>query len=256
MNMLRIVCIGLLLMGAANALAEPPAKLRVLILSGLNNHDWRTTTPEMEKILRACPRFGTVDITNEPAKLEAGAFANYDVIVSNWTPFPNRERQWPEATEKAFMDFMKNGGGFVVVHAAACTFQVWPEFQQIIALTWKLDFSSHTKYSSFKVSISDKTHPITQGMTDFEITDELYQNLVQEYPQDLHVVCKAYADKAQKGTGKDEPVLVCTQTGKGRGVNLVLGHDVPAMKNPGFRTLLLRSAEWAATGTVTVPVEK
>jgi type 1 glutamine amidotransferase len=133
---------------------------------------------------------------------------------------------------------------------------VWPEFQQIIALTWKENFTSHTKYSTFKVNIADTKHPITQGMTDFDMTDELYQNMVQEYPQDLNVVCKAYSDKKMNGTGKDEPVFVCTQTGKGRGVNLVLGHDVPAMQSPGFRTLLLRGAEWAATGAVTIPVEK
>jgi type 1 glutamine amidotransferase len=70
----------------------------------------------------------------------------------------------------------------------------------------------------------------------------------------LHILCKAFSAKDKNGTGKFEPVLVWTKVGKGRGVNLVLGHDAPALQNVGVRTLLLRSAEWAATGEVTIPI--
>jgi hypothetical protein len=34
----------------------------------------------------------------------------------------------------------------------------------------------------------------------------------------------------------------------------VLGHDVAAMKDLGFQTLLIRGVEWAATGKVRTPV--
>ena len=242
-------CLGSPLVSAASA-----APLRVLILSGLNNHAWKLTTPVIKDAFANCARFGVVDVTETPGKLDAAAFAKYDVIVSNWTPYPDTQRQWPPETEKAFLDFMNNGGGFVVLHAAACTFQVWPEFQQIIALTWKEGDTSHTAYSPLQVKVEDAKHPIVKDLKDFYTTDELYQNMVQVFPQDLHVVCKAFSAKDKNGTGKFEPVLVWTQIGKGRGVNLVLGHDAPAMQNLGFKTLLLRSAEWAATGEVTIPI--
>jgi type 1 glutamine amidotransferase len=258
MRVQNVACVSLMMvfccLQSPLVCAAPATALRVLILSGLNNHDWRSTTPCLKKTFEGCKRFGVVDVTDAPGKLDAAAFAKYDVLVSNWTPYPDTQRQWPPETEKAFLDFVNNGGGFVVLHAAACTFQVWPEFQQIIALTWKEQFSSHTAYSTFQVKIEDATHPITQGMSGFYITDELYQNLVQVFPQDLHVVCKAFSAKDKNGTGKFEPVLVWTKVGKGRGVNLVLGHDAPALQNVGVRTLLLRSAEWAATGEVTIPI--
>jgi type 1 glutamine amidotransferase len=38
--------------------------------------------------------------------------------------------------------------------------------------------------------------------------------------------------------------------GKGRIFHTILGHDVKAMENEGFQTLLLRATEWAATGKV------
>ena len=34
----------------------------------------------------------------------------------------------------------------------------------------------------------------------------------------------------------------------------VLGHDVAAMKSPGFQALLVRGVEWAATGEAKCPV--
>lgn len=63
---------------------EPP-KLRVLILSGLNNHDWRSTTPVIRMMFADCARFGTVDVTDDPAGLNPAALARYDVLVSNWS---------------------------------------------------------------------------------------------------------------------------------------------------------------------------
>jgi hypothetical protein len=102
--------------------AGEPAKLRVLILSGLNNHDWRSTTPVIKKLFTDCARFGTVDATEDPAGLNTAALARYDVLVSNWTPYPETRRSWRPETEAAFLDFVRKGGGFVVIHAAACTF--------------------------------------------------------------------------------------------------------------------------------------
>ncbi len=232
--------------------ADEPPKLRVLIFSGLNNHDWRSTTPVIKKMFTDCARFATVEVTEDPAHLDAATLGRYDVLVSNWTPYPETKRSWPPTTEAAFLDFVHKGGGFVVIHAAACTFQVWPEFQHLIALTWKADYTAHGTYHTFPVSVEDREHPIAKGLTDFYTTDELYHHMVQLVEQPLRVVFKAFSAKEQAGTGRHEPVVVCTELGRGRGVNLVLGHDAGAMAG-GFRTLLLRSAEWAATGKVTLP---
>ncbi|MHB8953015.1 MAG: ThuA domain-containing protein [Pirellulaceae bacterium] len=236
--------------GAAEGQETP--KLRVLIVSGLNNHDWRSTTPTIEKMFRGCSRFGAVDVTDAPADLDARRLAEYDVVVSNWTPYPDNGRTWRPELESAFLAFVRRGGGFVVIHAAACTFQVWPEFQDLIALTWKENYTAHSAYHTFKVSVESPEHPIASGLTDFLTTDELYHNMVSLTDHPRQVVFKAFSASEQSGTGKYEPVVVCTEVGQGRGVNLVLGHDAAAM-GAGFQTLLLRSAEWAATSKVTIP---
>ena len=48
-------CVAVLLAGRAAGAAETPPKLRVLIFSGQNNHDWRKTTPVLKQILAQRP---------------------------------------------------------------------------------------------------------------------------------------------------------------------------------------------------------
>jgi type 1 glutamine amidotransferase len=51
-------------------------------------------------------------------------------------------------------------------------------------------------------------------------------------------------------------MLWVTKFGNGRVFATALGHDPDAMKLPGFVATLVRGAEWAATGTVTLPLSE
>jgi type 1 glutamine amidotransferase len=70
------------------------------------------------------------------------------------------------------------------------------------------------------------------------------------------VLATAYSDKSldPKNSGQMEPVVWVAKFGKGRVCENVLGHDVAAMKDVGFQTLLIRCVEWAAHGEVHYPV--
>jgi uncharacterized protein len=69
-------------------------KIRVVILDGQNNHDWRSTTPFMKKVLAESPRF-SVDVSTNlnpndkrglPKGWESVPFppdlSKYDVVMS------------------------------------------------------------------------------------------------------------------------------------------------------------------------------
>ena len=228
--------------------AEP---LKVLLLSGKNNHNWKATTPVLKKILEDSKRF-TVTVTNDPAtSLAAPGLDKYDVIVSNWAGFPKiKDRQWGPKGEKAFLDFVKGGKGFALFHAASASFHTWPEFQQLIGATWGKG-TGHGKQHAFDVKIAAE-HPITHGMKPFATKDELWHRM-QTHPKRT-ILCTAFSAKDKGGSGQDEAVAMTTKLGKGRGFNLVLGHGPEHMKNVAWTTLMLRGAEWAATGKVTVPI--
>ncbi len=245
---------GLVAISAAASAADK-AHVRVLILTGANNHDWRQTTPVLKSLFEGDERFTVVGVVENPSSLTAAAFARCDVVVSNWSAYPAMTgRQWGREAEGAFVDFVRSGKGFVAFHAASATSQDWPEFQQLVGLTWGLEKTGHGSLGPLRVTIADKDHPITKGMVDFWTVDELWHNMVAIAKPEYRILCTAFSRLDQRGSGKYEPALICTQLGKGRGVNLILGHDVAAMRNVGWRTLMLRSAEWAATGAATVPI--
>ncbi|MBL7190042.1 MAG: PmoA family protein, partial [Phycisphaerae bacterium] len=229
--------------------AEP---LRVLILSGRNNHDWRKTTPVLQEMYNESRRF-VVDVTKDPTTCTADVLAKYDVVVSNWCAWPEvNGRQWGPEVEKAFVDFVRSGKGFALFHAASATFHNWPEYQQMVGATWKLGTTGHGPMHTFKVTVKDKTHPITAGMPDFDLRDELWHRMGVQ--PNIHVLCEAFSSKEKGGSGLLEPVAICTQFGKGRCFYNELGHDATVMQNDMWKALMLRGTEWAATGKVTIPV--
>jgi type 1 glutamine amidotransferase len=241
---------------AADAARQPEdgrGKIRLLILSGANNHDWKSTTPVLKKMYEESGRF-TVDVTENVPGLSGGDFAKYDALISNYTTFPKVQgHRWPAETEKAFLDYIAAGHGLVVFHAASTAWNDWPEFTDLIGLSWQMGKSAHGANHSFVVSIVDHEHPITQGMKDFQhLSDELYHRQLKHTT--AKVLATAFSAKAKGGTGQDEPMVVVTEYGKGRVFHNALGHDTKAMRCIAFQTLMLRGAEWSATGKVTIPI--
>jgi type 1 glutamine amidotransferase len=225
------------------------APLRVLIITGANNHDWKSTTAALRKIYEDSGRF-KVDVTEKPTELTAAELAKYDVLVNNWTMVGKAGHVWGVEVEKAIEDFVAGGKGFLAFHAGSSCFYDWPGFHKIVGGTWGKG-TGHGRYHSFKVSIVDLEHPITKGLKDFEMADELWHRIaVLEPTPGRKVLCKALAAKDQGGTGEMEDVVVCSEFGKGRGVYVTLGHDAKALESPGCRQLMLRGTEWAATGKV------
>jgi type 1 glutamine amidotransferase len=253
-------CVASLAADTAKATAPPApaaAKIKLLILSGANNHKWQETTPVLKKMYEDSGRF-SVDVTEDVPHLTAADFAKYDCLVSNYTTYPVvAGKRWPAETEKAFLGYIAAGHGFVLFHAASTAWMDWPEFGDLIGLTWQKDaggknISGHGAKHAFPVHITDANHPITAGLKDFtQVTDELYHR--QLLHKGAKVLATAFSAKDKKGSEKDEPMIVVTEVGKGRCFHNAMGHDANAVAGPGFQMLMLRGTEWAATGKVTIP---
>ncbi len=109
---------------------------------------------------------------------------------------------------------------------------------------WVPKASGHGPRGPFRVAVADREDPITRGLGDFEADDELYAGLAGDSP--IHVLAAARSDK----TGRDEPMAWTRRLEGGRVFALLLGHDARAQESPGYRALLARGAEWAASGKV------
>lgn len=243
-----------------------PGRLRALVLSGQNNHDWRTTTPALRNILEQTGRFDT-RILEEPAGLTAEMLSKFQVVVTDY----NGPR-WGATAERALEQFVASGGGFVVFHGADYAFgdmmiladkhvstgftePAWPEYASMVGAVWaKEPKTGHGRRHTFAVKWTDASHPIAAGMPpSFLADDELYQNFKFTPGAKMKILATAFADPKMGGTGKDEPLLWTVDYGKGRVFHTALGHDTAALQMPGFIASFARGTEYAATGAVTIP---
>jgi len=238
--------------------AQTPSKIKVLILTGVSNHDWRATTPQLREILERTGRFD-VRVNEEVRGNTLETFSPYDVLLLNYNDMKNSGPWWDESARQALLDFVRNGKGLVSYHASNNAFWGWQEFDKLVGGNWR-ETAGHAPYHAFTVSLVDREHPITKGMpASFAQRDELYHRLSLQ--PNIHVLATAFDDPGNChkpgegcGTGKDEPLIWTLSYGAGRVFQTALGHDVKAIESPGFILTLQRGTEWAATGQVTIPV--
>ena len=72
----------------------------------------------------------------------------------------------------------------------------------------------------------------------------------------MTILATAYAEPAQGGTGRHEPMMMVVEYGKGRVFHTPMGHGDYSQECVGFIVALQRGAEWAATGKVTQELPK
>ena len=206
-------------------------------------------------------------------------FKKYDVVLSN---FGFGAADWPEATRKNLETYMEEGGGLVVVHAANNSWGNWKEFNKMIGLGgWggrneksgpyvyydaegKVirddgpgKCGTHGPQSEFLITMRDNEHPITKGVPDFwmHTRDECY-SMLRGPAENMTILATAADTPALKEAGRNEPMLMVIDYGKGRVFHTTLGHDTEALQGVGFIVTLLRGTEWAATGKVTQEIPK
>lgn len=279
--LLSIASIASLALAAQPASAQGHAMIRVLLLDGQSGgpyHNWKLTTPVLKTELEET---GLFQVTVLTAPQSDGDFSNfkpkfsdYQVIVSNYDA-----PDWPEDLRTQFEQFVSNGGGLVVVHAADNSFPNWPAYNLMIGIggwrnrtetagpRWYISdgklvsdstpgsAGEHGARLPFQVTTRQPEHPIMKGLPRvwMHAADELYGKL-RGPGKNMTVLATAHSDPKNRGTDHDEPMVMVLTYGKGRIFHTTMGHDVSALSCVGLMTLFQRGTEWAATGRVTQKV--
>lgn len=272
------------LLGCNTVQAE---KIKVGILTGQNNHAWFRDTPVLKQIFDDAKIFDTTILQTpdkndkeKAAKWEAFKpdFKQYDVIVFNY----NGE-MFPDHLKKSFLSYVEGGGKVLSFHAGNNPFRGWSEFEQMIGLLWRNNKSGkrvffdkdgnkqvmqvgegpgagHGRQHPFLVDTHTPDNPIFADLPKqwMHAKDELYHG--QRGPaENMTIMMTAYSDSKTGGTGVHEPMIWTIPYGKGLVMTNVMGHwwrgkgGGESLQCAGFQTIFTRSAEWLATGKVTIP---
>jgi len=259
--------------------------IRVLIVDGFSNHDWKQTTWMVKHILEETGRF-KVTVSTAPGTADSlahtswdPAFGQYAVVIQNTNNIQDTTLRWPRRVEQRLEAYVKGGGGLYVLHSANNAFAFWPEYDTIIGLGWRpktygyalqLDSAdyitrippgqgegtNHGARFDAVIHVVNK-HPINKGYPHSWRTASMELYRYARGPAQNITVLSAAADSV---TGKIFPVEWVVRYGKGRVYASSMGHlwkgDVypVSYRSIDFQTTLIRATEWLATGRVTYPV--
>lgn len=161
----------------------------------------------------------------------------YDAIV-----FYDMFQDITDSQKSAYIELLKIGKGMVFLHHSLVSYQEWPEFQKIIGGKYLLASTENQSKSTYKhdvdidVEIVDQNHPITHGMKNFRIHDEVYGNYIVN--DRVSPVLKTNHPESSKVIGWHH------QYEKSRIVYLQSGHDHQAFENENFRALVHNAVKW------------
>jgi uncharacterized protein len=252
------------------------AQVRVLIIDGVNNHDWAAGTASIRSILDEAGGFRVDVSTVTPQTFDQWNpnFARYQVVVNNFNGgHTDKGIEWPERIEQRFEAYVKDGGGLVVYHAANNAFLHWAAYNDMIGLGWRdPDFGpglaisdegkvvivpkgtglkpGHPARGDFVVHVLDRHHPVTRALPDHWLQPMEQLTHGQHGPaHGLTILTYAHSPVS----GKNEPMDWVRNYGKGRVYVTMLGHTWknepnPNLAEPEFRKMLGQGIRWAAMG--------
>ena len=234
-----------LLSGGVASAAEPAKdsdhKLRVLVVTG--GHDF-----EKEPFFKLFKdnteiSYEAVEHPNAHARLKAEASKQFDVLVlyDMWQPIT-------DDAKRDFVERLKEGKGLVVLHHAIASYQEWPEYWKIVGARYYLKpvivdgvekrRSAFKHDMQFKVHVVDPSHPVTRGVSDFEMHDETYKWF--DVAPDSHPLLATDEPESNK-------IIAWTRTYENtRVMYLQSGHDHFAYENPNYQRLVSQAIRWAA----------
>ena len=227
-----LACAGMV----SAATTQPGGKIRVLLVTG--GHGFKAGP--FFKLFDDNPEIAYTAVAEEKtgAAYHRDDLLSYDVVL-----LYDFQREITDAQKARFLALFDKGIGLIVLHHALLSYQNWPEYERIAGGKYLLDVEKNadgkvTPPSTYQgdvdiaMKVVPKDHPITAGLSDFVLHDEIYRGV--RTGADINVLL----------TAEDRPQAWTRQEGKTRVVGIMVGHG-PAHADANFQKLLAQSIRWA-----------
>ena len=273
--------ITLLLATSLNAVASLKAnEIKLLIVDGLSNHDWKRTTQAIISILNEYKGF-KIDVSTSPTDKEkvktwSPDFSSYDVVLMNFND-NGHPVDWNVETRKNLEEYVSGGGGLYIFHSANNGFVNWVEYNKMIGLGWRnknygkaVEIQDDGKVKIIEAGEGENTnhgarvnalvtrignHPIQKGLPRSWIYADIEIYTYARGPMENVTILSYAKDALYK---KNFPIEWVIKYGKGKVYNSTLGHFWRDQQNPegmrcaAFQTELVRALQWLANRKVDV----
>lgn len=178
--------------------------------------------------------------TEDANYFQTDSLAKFDLILflSTTGDILNNNQQ------DAFEQFIKNGGGFVGIHAASDTEYDWPWYGKMVGAY----FESHPEIQEATLTVVDKSHPSTSFLPDEWVrTDEWYN--FKNINRDINVLMNLKESTYEGGeNGDNHPIAWYHEYDGGRIFYTASGHTSQSYSNSLFRKHLKGGIEYVLDG--------
>lgn len=222
-----LVCFSsIFFIAATNKLTDPGRRLEILFLGHKSKHH---DSQMLADILNKEYFKDGINITysNDPNDMNESNLSNFDglVLYANYDTITKTQ-------EKALLNFVKGGKGFIPLHCGSYCFRNSDEVVEMIGG----QFSSH-KIDSFPAVIIKPAHPVMKGINTFTTKDETYVHT--KISKNIEVLSERVEGDHH------EPYTWVRPYGDGRVFYTAYGHDEITFNNPGFLNLVRNGILWA-----------
>ena len=238
-RMLFVILLTTLIGGVLLA-AEGGEKLKALIVTG--GHGF-----EREPFFKMFADNPEITFIEAKQGKSSDAYDRDDLLTYDVVVLYDMVQNITDTQKTRVLSLFDKGIGLVVLHHALVSYQQWPEFEQIIggtypepqdkkgAVTPELGYEHDV---DIPVQIVAKEHPVTAGLKDFVIHDEIYWGF--RVRPDVTPLLSTTHPKSGK------PLAWARTQGKSRVVYIQLGHGPEAFENPNYQRLIAQSIRWTA----------
>ena len=251
--------------------AKPKELRKLLVFSATSGYRHRSIDLGKQAFALLGKETGAFEavVSNDLSNFEKEAISEFDAIcflnttlevfrpsVAKFEALSEDEKKVIEVREtrlqENLLNFVKNGGGFVGIHAAADTFYKLPEYGEMLGGY----FDGHPWNSKTDVSVvidpSASGNPILSGVTedDLKFKEEIYQLKEPYNSADLTMLLRLDTEESDmkvrgiKRKDGDFGVSWTKSYGKGRVFYCSLGHNEHIYWNPSVLKIYLNGIQW------------
>jgi type 1 glutamine amidotransferase len=211
---------------------------KVLVLCDDYWHPARTAREGVAPLTREGFQFDFIENAGDWTAEKMDAFPVVLFTKSNDVSAQDRSEWMTEPVQQAFVDYVNNGAGLLVVHSGTADYADASGFRKLIGGV----FEHHPPQCPVTVT-PDPAHALSDGSAPFTLQDEHYHMLYdagESGEAELFVTAQS-----EHGT---QPAGWTRSVGAGRVCVLTPGHNLEVWLHPSYQALLGNALRWCNDG--------